>query len=362
MQGRQLRFAPGHPQLAQFGLVAAAPGRTVAIDLPARLVWNEERTQRIYPPLAGRVMRIAADLGQSVHAGTVLAQLASPDFGSAQADTARSQIDARLAQKTLTRQRELFDAGIIARKDLEQAEADAARSAAEAQRAEARTRLYGAAPGAVTQGLALTASLAGVVVERNITPGQELRPDQSGPGVPPLFVVSDPTSLWVQIDAREQDAAALRPGTRFRLLVPSLGGEGFEGRVTAASDFIDPGTRTIRIRGVVANPDRRLKAEMLATARVERGTGDGVAIPAQAVLLNGSGHSVMVEVQPGVFEPREIALGYQGPREVIVSRGLAAGERVATDNVLLLSRQYRLAREAAGTETASASASAPAKP
>ncbi|MBC7378081.1 MAG: efflux RND transporter periplasmic adaptor subunit [Burkholderiaceae bacterium] len=357
LQGRQLRFAPGHPQLAQLGIVAAAPGKSVAVDLPARVVWNEERTQRMYPAFAGRVVRIAADVGQPVKPGTVLAQLASPDFGVAQADTAKALIDSRYAQKTLLRQRELFEAGIIARKDLDQAEADAARSGAEIQRAEARTRLYGGTAGTVNQNLSLVSGISGIVVERNLTPGQELRPDQAGPGVPPLFVVSDPTSLWVQIDARESEAGTMRVGAVFQLMVPALPGQKFEGHVTAASDFIDPGTRTIKIRGLVPNPERKLKAEMLATARIERTLGSGVVVPAQAVLLNGAVHSIMVEVQPGVFEPREVALGYQGPREVVVTQGLEAGERVVSENVLLLFRQYRLARENGGNEAAAPAAS-----
>lgn len=347
LEGGQLRFPPSHPQLAQLGIAVAQPAKPIAVDLPARLVWNDERTQRIYPAFAGRVARILADVGQPVHPGSALAQLASPDFGAAQADTAKAQADARFTQQALARQRELFDAGIVSRKELEQAEADAARSQAEIQRAQARTSLYGGRGTAVNQQLALVSGISGIVVERNLTPGQELRPDQSGPGVPALFVVSDPTSLWVLIDAREAEAGALRPGATFELLVPALGGEAFGGKVTAVADFIDPATRTIKVRGLVANPKRQLKAEMLATARVQRTLGEGVLIPAHAVALQGETHSVMVQVKPGVFEPREIVLGYQGPREVLVTGGLRAGEQVVSDNMLLLQRQYRLAQESA---------------
>jgi cobalt-zinc-cadmium efflux system membrane fusion protein len=346
LEGTQFRYPAGHPQLAQIGVVTASPAKTLIVELPARLVWNEDRTQRIYPAFAGRVLRIATDVGQAVKPGSVLAQLASPDFGMAQADTAKASVDERLSQKTLVRQRELFEAGVIARKDLEQAEADAARTQAEVQRTHARTRLYGAsAGGGIDQRLALVSGIAGLVVERNLTPGQELRPDQMGPGVPPLFVVSDPTSLWVVIDARESEAGTLKPGASFELLVPSLPGQKFEGRVIAAADFIDASTRTIKVRGLIANPDRKLKAEMLATARVERTPGSGVVIPAQAVTLSGTRHSVMVAVQPGVFEPREVTIGWQGPTEVLVSRGLEAGEQVVSENLLLLMRQYRGAVE-----------------
>lgn len=350
LQGNLLRFVSGHPQLALLGIVDAAPGKAITVELPAKLVWNEERTQRIYPAFAGRVMAIKADVGQSVKSGALLAQLASPDFGMAQADTAKAGAEARLSQKSLQRQRELFEAGIIARKDLEQAEFDAARTQVEIQRTEARTRLYGGGAGRVNQQLALVASINGTVVERNLNPGQEVRPDQSGPGVPALFVVTDPTSLWVQIDARESEIGTLKIGSTFKLVIPSLGGQKFDGRVTAAADFIDPSTRTIKVRGVVANPDRILKAEMLATARIERILGSGVVVPSQAVSLLGARHRVMVQVQPGVFESREVTLSYQGPKETVVSSGLEAGEQIVSENMLLLARAFRVAQNDAKTD------------
>ena len=344
LQGSQLRFAPNHPQLALLGVATAAPGKAITVELPARLVWNEERTQRIYPAFAGRVMAIRADVGQAVKSGTMLAQLASPDFGMAQADTAKAGAEARYSQKSLQRQRELFEAGIIARKDLDQAEFDAARTQAEIQRTQARTKLYGGGSGNINQQLGLLTSINGTVVERNLNPGQEVRPDQSGPGVPALFVVTDPTSLWVQIDARESEIGTLKIGSSFELVIPSLGGQKFEGRVTAAADYIDPATRTIKVRGVVANPNRLLKAEMLATARIERQLGSGVVIPSQAVSLLGIQHSVMVQTQPGVFESRMVSLSYQGPKNTVVSSGLEAGDQVVSENMLLLVREFRIAQ------------------
>jgi len=344
VQGGQLRFPPGHPQLALLNTTAALPPGRSTVELPARLVWNEERTQRLWPSFAGRVSAIDADVGKAVAPGAVLARIASPDFGAAQADAAKARVDTELTRKALARQRELLEAGIAPRKDVEQAEADAQRAAAELARAQARVAMYGGGA-AVDQLLALRATLPGVVVERNLNPGQELRPDQQGPGVPALFVVSDPRSLWVLIDAREAEAVTLRPGATFTLTVPALGERTFEGRVTAVSDAIDPATRTVRVRGVVANPERLLRAEMLATASFERSLGTGVLVPAQAISLRGTQHSVFVQSAPGIFEPRDVHLSWQGPEQALVSRGLEVGERVVSDNLLLLERQFRLAQE-----------------
>jgi membrane fusion protein, heavy metal efflux system len=353
VQNNQIRFAPNHPQLALLGITAASAAKTINIELPAKLVWNEDRTQRLYASFAGRVSAIKADVGQSVANGQALAVLASPEFGVAQAETAKARADLAVTQKALARQRELFEAGIIARKELDGAEADAARAGAESQRAEAKTKLYGGAGtggslSTVNQQLTLGSTLAGVVVERNINPGQELRPDQSGVGVPPLFVVTDPSSLWVQIDARESDIGSLRPGSSFEIAVPSLGGQVFQAVVKAAGDFIDPATRTIKVRGLISNPQRLLKAEMLVTARITRQMSAGsVSVPAGAALLNGAKHFVFVQGAAGTFEPREVELGYEGSKTVVVASGLKAGEQVVSDNTLLLARLWRLSQDTA---------------
>lgn len=353
VQGQQLRFPAGHPQLALLGTAPAVAAQSVTIDLPARLVWNEERTQRIYPAFAGRVVQLNADVGQSVKAGQVLATFASPDFGAAQADTAKAQADARLTERALARQHILFDAGIVSRKDLEQAEAEAARAQAEVARAQARTNLYGSG-NLVNQQLGLSSTVSGVVVERNLSAGLEVRPDQGGPGNPALFVVSDPSSLWVQIDARESDVASLKPGTKIELVLPNFVGQTFDATIAATGDFIDPNSRTIKVRAVIDNRQRLLKAEMLGTARIVRQLTAGVLVPASAVQLRGTEHWAYVQTEPGVFEPRRIKLGYEGLQEVLVIEGLKANEHVVKDNSLLLAREFRNAQEQAKTHTPSA--------
>jgi cobalt-zinc-cadmium efflux system membrane fusion protein len=350
IQNNQLRYPAGHPQLPLLVSTPAAAAKTISIELPARLVWNEEKTQRIYPAFAGRVTHITADVGQPVGAGQVLAQLASPEFGAAQADTSRAVADATLARQALARQRELFEAGVVARKDLEQAEADAARAQAEVARAQARTSLYGSAAG-VNQQLGLRSDVRGVVVERNLNPGQEVRPDGAGPA---MFVVSDPSTLWVQIDAHEADVADLRPGARVSLLLPTLPDLKLDATISAVTDQIDPTTRTIKVRATVANPKRLLKSEMLATVLYQRNVGNSIEVPASAVFLRGTQHYVFVQSQPGVFEPRDVKVAHEGANKVLLSEGLKEGEQVVSQNGLLLSRELRIAQDNAQTGSAPA--------
>ena len=138
VDGAQVRIPPQSPQAAALAVGAAHEARPTALRLNGRLAWDENATVRVYSPFAGRVTRIEVEPGQRVEAGAVLAHIVSSDYGEAEADARKSASDLRLAERTLTRVRDLFEHGAAARKDLDAAEADQARARSEAQRAAAR--------------------------------------------------------------------------------------------------------------------------------------------------------------------------------------------------------------------------------
>lgn len=320
--------------------VAVEPVRRGAervLELPGRLVWNEDRTVRVGSPFSGRVTRILVEPGDTVKAGQPLALLSSADFGAAQADVRKAAADAALAAKALARQRELFDAGIVAQKELEQAQADAARASADMQRAQAALRQAGAGPaaaGAGPDGFALRAPIDGLVVERNINPGMELRPDQ--PPSAPLFLLTDPNELWAQLDAAEADLALFKPGDTVTLSSTAYPGEAFPARVVKIADYVDPAARSVKVRLAVPNPQRRLKAEMFVTARIDAAGFDGVAVPAKAVFLADNHHYVFVKSGAHGFDRREVKLGASLPGVTEVVAGLEPGAEVVTDGNLYL--------------------------
>src|SRR5215470_8726613 len=141
----------------------------------------------------------------------------------------------RLADDNCERLQDLFDHGAAARKDLEAAEADRARASAERARALARLASCGAGSDSVSGIFLLRSPIAGTVVERNLTPGQEIRPDQMLASTPtlysPLFIISEPSRLWIDVDAAENDLNLLRPGTAIRFTSSAYPGRTFPGRI-----------------------------------------------------------------------------------------------------------------------------------
>jgi cobalt-zinc-cadmium efflux system membrane fusion protein len=300
--------------------------------LPARLTWDEERTVRVFPPFAGRVTRMIARPGDRVSAGSPLAEMMSPDFGQAQADARKSQAALSLATQALERQKELNAHGVTSAKDLQQAEADDQSARAEADRAVGRLSAYGHE---VTGNnlFVLKSPTAGVVVERHLNPGQELRPDQAGD---PLFVITDPTHLWVSIDAGEADLSTLKVGMPLVITSNQFPDETFNGELTQISDFIDPNSRTLKLRGQVPNPARALKGEMYVQARMRIPKGEYPTVNAKAVYLSGTRSYVFVRDSAEIFTRRAVKAGRQLDGRVTIYAGLKEGEQVVVSGNLLL--------------------------
>ncbi len=338
--GERITFPADAPQLGALSVAWVDHESDASTRLFGRLAWDEDATVRVFTPFAGRVRRVLVDVGGPVAKGAPLAEIESPDFGQAQADMRTADGAERLAESNLARLRELYDRGAAPRKDVEAAEAESARATSERARARARLASYGAAADSVDGVFLLRSPIAGTVVERTVTPGQEVRPDQMLANAPqlfsPLFVLSDPSRLWVQIDATESEMACLTPGAPLRLESGAFPGRPFQGRLDRVSEAIDPVTHTVKARGIVPNPYRRLKAEMFVSVDVPSRATSDVSVPSPAVFLKGDRHFVFVEERPGTFVRREVDVSAERDHRVLVSAGVRAGERVVTDGCVLL--------------------------
>lgn len=335
IEGEAVTFASASPQLAALVSESAAEHDAGTAVLNGRLTWNEDKTVRLYTPFAGRVSRIMVRPGDRVHAGQVLATIASPDFGQAQAEARRARGDNAFAQQNLARLRDLHQNGVAAAKDLHAAEAEFARAESELRRTEARLNLYGSGS-EIDQTFALKTPLAGVVVEKNINPGQELRPDQMLANAPALFVITDPAYLWVELDAAEVVLPRLKVGANIAVRVPAYPGTDFAAQIIAVSDFLDPSTRTIKVRATLDNKSRKLKGEMFVTAAIGGDVRKFIEVPARAVFFQGSRHFVFIDAGGGRFERHEVQTGDAHDGRVIVTTGLTPGQKVVVEGALLL--------------------------
>lgn len=353
VEGDAVVFPKGSTAAARIVTEKVQPPMERELAMSGRLVWDEERTVRVFAPFAGRVIRIVASPGDRVAKGQALAEMMAPDYGQAQAEARKAEADLALSTQVLQRQEELHQHGVASAKDLQQAQTDNARARAEADRALGRMRMYGARARDGAD-FALASPIAGTVVERNLNPGQEVRPDQPGA---PLFVVTDPTRLWIQLDAGEDDVRQLKPGMPLVISSNRFPEDAFSGELRQVADFVDPTSRTIKLRGVVPNPQRLLKAEMFVTARVRLPRGESPSVNAGAVFLSGVRRFVFVRESEGRFARRAVRVGAEVEGRTLVPSGLREGEEVVTSGSLFLEQMYQSARHVA--EPAAKAARAP---
>jgi cobalt-zinc-cadmium efflux system membrane fusion protein len=311
-----------------------------AFGLNGRLVWDDGVTVRVFSPFSGRVSKVLAEVGQTVAQGESLVRIASPDYGQAQAEARKAATDFVLAERSLNRVKELAEHGAAPQKDVQSAEADFERAKSEKERAAARLALYGGSAGTIGDVFQLQTPLPGVVVEKSINPGQEVRADAMLAGdakiFSPLFVITDPARLWVQLDAREQDAPRLKAGQPIVLRSRAFPDQVFSGRIEIISDFLDPSTRTIKVRGTVDNSRRLLRGEMFVSVELPADQQAGCDVSPKAVFLKGEKYFVFLEKGPGQYERTEIKVGADHGGRIQVLEGIQSGQRVVTSGSLLL--------------------------
>ena len=203
-----------------------------------------------------------------------------------------------------------------------------------AQRTSRRLQLWGGtADGPVDEDFTLRSPVAGVVVERNLNPGQEVRPDAPNP----LFVVSDPSRLWILLDATEADLASLEPGARLTLRSSAFPGRSFEGILDTVGMSLDPTTRTVKARGKVANPDGLLRAEMYVSVLAQRRAASvRLMAPARAVLHEGTEDYVFLADGAHRFRRTSVRLGTEREGAVPIVSGVVEGARIVVEGQLLL--------------------------
>lgn len=332
-----LHFDANAPQLSFIRImpVEAHPEPLVE-PLNARVAYDDNRTARVFSPIAGRVVKILVETGKHVEKGEGLLVLDAPDYAQAVADASRADADLLHKKEAYQRAKLTFEAQGMALKDLESAEADSRQAEAEALRAHARLKNLNGNAGEVAGQFVLRAPQAGLVSERQVNAGSEVRPDAANP----LFVITDPTHVWLQVDLPEQEIGKVKVGQFVITQVDAYPDEPFTGKVTVIDGALDPVTRRMQVRCEIDNPDQKLKPEMYARVTPIADVHSSLPrIPNTAIVTQGLYSYVFVEKSAGVLQRRKVALGLQGHEYSYVKDGLKAGERVVTAGALLLNAE-----------------------
>jgi RND family efflux transporter MFP subunit len=269
----------------------------------------------------GMVARVLVEPGQWVGAGQTLAviersvQSQEAQQLAASIDVARA--DARLAQQELERAQALVSRGFVSKADVERR--TAARDAANARVRVAQAQL--AAARARIGRLNIRAPAAGLVLDRNVEPGQVV----SG-GTGPLFRIAQGGQMELLAQLNEADLAELSVGVPVTV-TPVGTDQQVVGSVWQISPVIDPQTRQGTAR--VAIPySRAIRPGGFANAEIRAGAVSAPVLPESAVLTDQQGRYVYVVGNDNKVDRRPVRTGAVTPQGLTIVEGLNGTERV----------------------------------
>lgn len=315
------------------------------IESAAGVDYNEATHRVVTARFAGRIERLFVDeTGQFVQRGAPLMEVYSPELVAAQQEYLVARETPQIELPTLDASSEaqgrrngsqrLVQAS---RKRLELLGMSAAQIGALERRGE------------IAYTTTVFAPASGVVLKRGVTEGAYVN-------VGTLVIeMVDLSSVYVIASVIESDAWKVRQGQSMSVTGPALGGETLHGSVDYIYPAVEASSRTVRVRGVFANPGLRLKPGMYVTSRILAPQKEALVVPASAVIRTGRRDLVYVEVAKNTYEPRTITLGArQGDYYEIAGGPIGKGDRIVAEGGYLIDSESRLsspdAESNAGTD------------
>jgi RND family efflux transporter MFP subunit len=190
--------------------------------------------------------------------------------------------------------------------------------------------------GKVITDLTFNAPASGYITEKNVLPNMYVQPDTK------LYTVADLSTVWVNAQVFQPDVGKIKPGDVAQITVDAYPGKTFNGRIDQILPQVDPNTRTVRVRLVIANPDLKLKPGMYVNVVLKVGLGRQLVVPASAVLQSGTSQVVFVNRGDGNLEPRKVVIGARVGDDFIVVSGLKAHESIVTSANFLIDSESQL--------------------
>lgn len=312
------------------------------IEAPGVVDFDNNQATAVFSPFTGPVTRILVAVGQHVAKGQPLALVESADYAAAIGAYRKAVIAALNARRVANADRDLAAHNGISEREAAQAQTDAASAEADRQAALQALVVLGvdrhtiarATAGSPTAGFAgaIRAPVAGIVVEKQITPGQLLQA-----GSTPAFTVANLSQMWVMAQIAPTDLASV--GFHDAATIDPGNGTGpFHGTVENISAAVDPDTRAVVARIVAPNPGGLLKKQMYVDVSIESGrVSTGLLVPVAAVLRDDENLPfVYLALPDGSFARRHVTLGYRDSQNYDVTSGLESGDKVVTNGALFL--------------------------
>jgi len=278
---------------------------------------------------SGRVVEIAARLGDTVKKGQLLLRVQSADVSSAYSDYQKAVTDEQLAATQRERAELLYEKGAISKNDLQVAQNTDAKAKVDVKTAAERLRVLGSPDPDKPSGIVdIRAPISGVITDQQVTNASGVQ----GLSSPNPFTISDLTYVWILCDVYENDLANVRLGENADVRLNAYPDKTYTGVISNIGSVLDPNIRTAKVRIEVRNPGL-MRPGMFVTATFHGQKKEAhAAVPATAILHLHDRDWVYLPAGANKFRRVEVRAGDMLPgnmQEILA--GLAPGQQVVSN-------------------------------
>jgi RND family efflux transporter MFP subunit len=286
----------------------------------------------------GRVVAMSVAEGDSVRAGQVVAEIETPALEDqqrqARAVLAQAKAGLESARLNLTRTERLFERGIAAGKEVEDARVQAASAEAALEQAQAALATADRQLGRAH----VQSPISGQVVKRFVGVGEQV----DGTPAQPLLEVANVDRVEMAAHVAAEQLGRVRVGQPAAMVSDAWPDRSFDGEVIAIAPAIDPATNAALVRIRVKNPEHLLKIGMFAQARIGLQQKKGaLAVPPSAVSKSDAGAAVYVLAGDEATRT-PVKLGLETPEAVEILSGVKEGQKVLTSSIHGLGERAKL--------------------
>jgi cobalt-zinc-cadmium efflux system membrane fusion protein len=291
------------------------------ITLTGSIAPDENKMVKIFPLVSGVAQDVNVQLGDVVQKGQTLAVLKSAEMAAYTKDFISSEADIRNTKRVLESTQDLYKGGLASQKDLEQAQSDYQKAAAEGKRAGAVISINKSNQ----NGYEVKTPLSGYVVERNLTSNTQVRADNSQS----LFTIADLSTVYVLVNVYESDISKIQPGDPVKITTLSYPDKIFDGKIDKIDNMLDPDNKVMHARIKIVNPGNSLKPGMFANIQIKAKSGETLPeVNAHSIVFdNDKNYVIVVDGKAKVhIQPVDVAKTVED--RAYISKGLKPGDRV----------------------------------
>ncbi|MBS1549438.1 MAG: efflux RND transporter periplasmic adaptor subunit [Bacteroidetes bacterium] len=286
----------------------------------------------VYPLVGGNVLNVFVSLGDYVQKGQPLATIRSTEIAGFQRDLGDAKTNVVVAENALRIAKEMYAGKLSTEKEVLEAKSQLQKAHDELRRAQQVSEIYNVKNGNI---YTITSPISGYIVQKSINKGMELRSDRSDN----VFDVANTTNVWAMVNVNESDISKITVGMQAQVSTIVNPGVIFPGTIDKIVKVIDPATNSMQARVVLNNVQGVLIPESKATIKVLK-TEDttAISIPTKALIFDNNRYFVVVYKSQSDVKVHEVTVSSQTDDQAFISKGLSAGDKVITNNQLLIYR------------------------